>query len=45
MMMGQDLDVKSMVNVMKASDLYIDVIENVQCVLDNNVISLLFPHF
>lgn len=35
MMLGQDMDMKTMVDVMKATgDLYIDVIENVHCVLN-----------
>ena len=35
MLMGQDIDMKSMVDVMKSkSDLYIDVIESVYCVMN-----------
>lgn len=40
MMLNQEMDMKSMVDVMKASgDLYVDVIENVQCVLNSSVCS------
>ena len=38
--MGQDLDLGSMVDVMKShSDLYIDVVENVYCVMNAAVSS------
>lgn len=36
--MGQDLDLGSMVDVMKShSDLYIDVVESVYCVMNASV--------
>lgn len=38
MLMGQDLNLGSMVDVMKSrSDLYIDIIENVYCVMNSSV--------
>ena len=38
MLMGQDIDMKSMVDVMKShSDLYIDVVESVYCVMNATV--------
>lgn len=38
MLMGQDLNLGSMVDVMKSrSDLYIDIIENVYCVMNSAV--------
>lgn len=40
-MLNQEMDMKSMVDVMKATgDLYVDVIENVQCVLNSSVCHL-----
>lgn len=45
MLMGQDIDMKSMVDVMKSkSDLYIDVIENVYCVMNASVASFSSSH-
>lgn len=45
MLMGQDMDMKSMVDVMKSkSDLYIDVIENVYCVMNASVVSVSSSH-
>lgn len=42
MMLDQDMDMKNMVDVMKATgDLYVNVIENIQCVMNSNVILLL----
>ena len=41
-LVGQDLGMKTIVDKMKSTgDLYIDVIENVHCVLDCNVPSVL----
>lgn len=38
MMLDQDMDMKNMVDVMKATgDLYVNVIENIQCVMNSNV--------
>ena len=38
LLMGQDLDLGSMVDVMKShSDLYIDVVESVYCVMNASV--------
>lgn len=38
MMLDQDMDMKNVVDVMKATgDLYVNVIENIQCVMNSNV--------
>ena len=45
-MLNQDMDVMTMVDVMKANgDLYVDVIENVQCVLNSSVRSFVHSSF